>query len=161
MGFLFSFLSGFSSLLKSQRSDLKPLPQCLGARLLFTKWVTWTHGREEKFPATHFCAVLKAVQEETPWRRDIMKALGSGMLLLVAPLGLFVHPLPCLGQAATAASVLHPGSIPTGKACHAGQKGTRRTTQLHAHSWPSRNALTAREKSLIPLRALEDQLSWC
>lgn len=63
-----------------------------------------THGGEKKFPATHFCAVLKATQEATPWRRDIITAVGSGMPVLLAPLGLFVHPLSCLGQAAACAA---------------------------------------------------------
>lgn len=57
---------------------------------------------------------------------------------------------------AATTSVLHLGN----KSAPSRAGGGKEVLQHWARAWPSRNASSARERSLIPIRALEDQLSF-
>lgn len=91
VGFLFSFLNSFSSLLKPQQVDFKPLPLLGFASALYKMGLADTHGREKNSQQPISVLFWRQKQEATPSGRGIIKIFISETPVLVAPVGLLIH----------------------------------------------------------------------
>lgn len=132
MGFLFSFLSGFSSLLKSQRSDLKPLPLVGCTPAFYKMGHVDTHSGGGEIPSNPFPCCSEgnpggnAPEERCKQSTGLRNACSGGSPGSVGPSAL----LPWLG---TASSALHPGSVPMGTGVPCRSEGDK---EVHAAPYP-------------------------
>lgn len=168
VGFLFSFLNSFFSLLlKSQQSDFKPLTVAWLC-VCFLRNGSCRHTRwEKKFPTTSLRAALQAREKTAPSGRDTMRTLISEMLFWwlrrsVNPALLSPQPLGRHGQEWHPPAPSCPreqGTVPPN------QSSPSRPGRAKDHAAPSHAASFQehgnflRKKFNSFFRALEDELS--